>query len=783
MSSGAAGVGLPASTSATVARPASVEPDAAADEALAGGSAVVGADELACGGDEGAAGALALADAPCGAGWGEEVPQAQTSASVGRRARREAARTGSSGHCGNKAGLEQIRGDPPNTATIDEGMAEGSREPDEAGLRVAVARLRGFIADARELVCCYECDPSVDLALPLSRQTERVLEARLVECNLAFARAVGADTVEGVLGRSLRTTHRPVLETIERLYERLRAQDFVLDDVQLTQTTREGERTALLVRLRGVVEGGRLVRIWGAFVDVTDRSRPSARPAANEGAARLRAALELSDTLVVMSATGTIEHASPSVERILGVSPAELVGRSSFDIIHPDDHAETSAKLASVLARPGGEVHHKVRLRHADGRWRWVDTVGYNLLDDVTVRGLVVTGRDVTERVEAEARIRQAQKLEAIGLLAGGVAHDFNNLLTAILGQAEFLRACVAPESDESEAVADILQAGRRTAELTRNLLTFARRDELEHRPFDVNDVVRETSRLLSRSVDRRVLVGSEVSGAPLVVSADPSRLQAMLLNLGINARDAMPTGGALVMRTRRRDLDAEECGAWSEDLAPGSFAEIEVSDTGTGIPAHVVERIFEPFFTTKPQGQGTGLGLSAVYGFVRGHGGAVRVWSEVGRGTTFRILLPISDADVEEAPASRVGISGGSGRVLVTDDEPLVADLVRRTLSRMGYEVVVVGSGREAIRAVDQAEAPFDLLLLDLNMPEMSGLEAWQAIHARDPDLPVVVMSGFGASDVLDGIREAGVRTLLSKPFRIEELARAVAAEVGRGR
>jgi signal transduction histidine kinase len=384
---------------------------------------------------------------------------------------------------------------------------------------------------------------------------------------------------------------------------------------------------------------------------------------------------------------------------------------------------------------------------------------------------------DVTARLEAEALRHQSQKLEALGLLAGGVAHEFNNLLTAILGQAELLQGRELDGARHAEAVEAIQVAGRRAAELTRDLLAFGRRGALGRVDVDVRAVLGETARLLSQTLGRNIAIVTELGEVPLRVEADPALFASALLNLAVNARDAMPDGGTLTLRAAPCEVTGPVAGG-SEVPAPGRYVALSVVDTGTGIAPDVLPHLFEPFFTTRALGQGTGLGLAAVHGFVHGLGGVLRVETAVGQGSTFHLLLPrVPDRPGAEAPQARGPTTGA--RVLVIDDEASVANVVRRGLERAGYAVEVAHSGDEGLRSV--AETPFDLVLLDLNMPGMTGAEVLRQLRGRDPHVPVVVCSGFGTAEVAEGVRDLGVAGFLHKPFRLGELSRVVSEHVGR--
>ena len=352
------------------------------------------------------------------------------------------------------------------------------------------------------------------------------------------------------------------------------------------------------------------------------------------------------DLVVVLSPEGRLTYQSPSVERMLGHRAADLAGTSVLDLIHPDDRVRAAEILHTRPLPTGDAGTFRFRLRHKDGRWRVIEALGRELADDPQ-HGVVVNARDVTERAAAEeevrateAKLRQAHRMEAVGRLAGGIAHDFNNVLTAIYGYADLLMEQFAPEDPRKGDVAEIRRAAERAAELTRQLLAFSRQQMLNPQVLDLNAVVDEVQRMLGRILGPDVRISFEPAPGLWPVRADKVQIAQVLMNLGTNARDAMPDGGDLVIRTGNRSITADE--AYSlPGLSPGHHVCLTVADSGTGMPESVRRHVFEPFFTTKEPGQGTGLGLATVYGIVKQSGGGIYVDSAEGNGTTFSIFLP----------------------------------------------------------------------------------------------------------------------------------------------
>ena len=387
---------------------------------------------------------------------------------------------------------------------------------------------------------------------------------------------------------------------------------------------------------------------------------------------------------------------------------------------------------------------------------------------------------ELEERHRVEEQLVHAQKMEAVGQLAGGVAHDFNNLLTAILAHAGALAAEADPGSEAAESARTIEQAARRAAELTRQLLGFARRGKLLAAPTDLHLLVGEVARLLGRTLDKRIVVAQRLGAAHPVVLGDAGQLQQAVLNLAVNARDAMAEGGVLTFETALRELDPA-ARAVRPGLAAGPFVVLTVRDSGQGVPAAIRDRIFEPFFTTKEAGRGTGMGLAMVYGIVANHGGFVTLESAEGQGAAFSLWLPAHRAQPEapRAPAPAAAAPRpGRETVLVIDDEPLVLETSRRLLGGLGYQVVAASGGAQAVAWV-RGGGRADLAILDLAMPEMDGAATYEALRALSPGLRVLVTSGYERDGRVQALLDRGAVGFLAKPWRREDLAAEVARAV----
>jgi signal transduction histidine kinase len=400
--------------------------------------------------------------------------------------------------------------------------------------------------------------------------------------------------------------------------------------------------------------------------------------------------------------------------------------------------------------------------------------------DEAILVQLAQTGASAIERTRLQERFLHAQKLEAVGQFAGGVAHDFNNLLTAINGYGDVALAELGPTSGRlRKSVEEMRRAGDRAAELTQQLLAFSRRQVMKPENVNLNAVVADLHSMLRRLIGEHVAVTTRLSPDLGVVQADRGQIGQVLVNLAVNARDAMPDGGTLVIETRNARLTSSEARAYP-GLAPGDYVALELTDDGAGMDEETVAHIFDPFFTTKEPGEGTGLGLATVHGIVRQSGGYVGVYSEPGHGTTFTVYLPRVEGqeavEVEDEPAP--GLATGSETVLVVEDDAVVRGLVCDVLDELGYHVLVASGPAEALELVDEVEDHIDLLITDVVMPKMNGRELAERLLAVRPDLRVVYTSGYtGDAMVERGVLEPGV-AFLQKPFALDSLAR-VAREV----
>jgi PAS domain S-box-containing protein len=477
------------------------------------------------------------------------------------------------------------------------------------------------------------------------------------------------------------------------------------------------------------------------------------------------------DMILITDADGEFVQVSPSSEAILGYSPEEMIGRSAIDFIHADDLDKTRQQMRS--ARHGEQTQSfDSRYIHKNGHVVMLSWMG---TWSEPVRRHFLIGRDMTEKIAVEDRIRQAQKMEAVGQLTGGVAHDFNNILTVITGTIEILAEAVKEEPQLAAIAKMIDEAATRGANLTQHLLAFARKQPLQPQETDVNTLIIDTAKLLRPTLGEQIEIESVFEDEVCLATVDPNQLATAILNLALNARDAMPDGGKLILETGSVYLD-EAYANMHNEVRPGRYALIAVSDTGTGIPASLVDKVFDPFFTSKGAGKGTGLGLSMVYGFVKQSAGHIKIYSEEGHGTTMKIYLPPGTGALPASETTGVSVSeGGNERILVVEDDELVRNYVITLLHALGYSTLAAANAAEALALVNTG-IEFDLLFTDVIMPgAMNGRQLSDEIRKDRPILRTLYTSGYTENAIIHhGRLDPGV-LLLAKPYRKSDLARMI--------
>ncbi|HYV99055.1 MAG TPA: PAS domain S-box protein [Gemmatimonadaceae bacterium] len=516
-----------------------------------------------------------------------------------------------------------------------------------------------------------------------------------------------------------------------------------------------------------------------AFVrDLTERRAAQAALLASE--VRYHTAFDQAAVgMAELALDGRFLRVNDAFGRMLGYLPDEVVGRRFGEFTHADDAALDSAAFDDLVSGRVGDVHREKRYVRKDGTIASV-RLGAGLVHDASGAGAYVLSvfEDVSARKRLEHELNQVQKMEAVGRLAGGIAHDFNNLLAGIMGYADLLQHAEGTTKEVRDDARAIIATAQHGADLAQNLLTLARRSPQRAEPVDLREVIAEARKLVSRTFDRSIEVETDFAVDALLVRGDRSQLTNAVLNLAINAKDAMPDGGRLTITARHMECDTAFCARFS-DATPGRYVAITVRDTGTGMAPETRARIFEPFFTTKAVGKGTGLGLSVVYGTVRSHDGFIDVESEPGRGSSFTLYLPARGDAQAQSPGEAAALVTGRGRILIADDEDTVRTVVGRMLERLGYDVDRVNDGEKAVAMVREKGREYGLVLLDGDMPRMTGREAAPLIREIAPDLPLVFASGNLDADSMRGMAALGFAATIAKPYSLADLSRLVASQI----
>ena len=508
------------------------------------------------------------------------------------------------------------------------------------------------------------------------------------------------------------------------------------------------------------------------FVEALDRKR--AESALHESEEKYRTLFEESmDGIYVTCQDGILIDANQSLLDLFGYAKEEVLGKS---VLHMYANPADRRSFIDHIEQDGSAINHQLNLRKKDGT-EFTCSVSATIrrAEDGTILGYRGIMRDITEQANLQKQLLQAQKMEAIGTLSGGIAHDFNNLLTIVMGFSELLLAEKEQDHPEYADLQKIFHASKNGAELVQRLLMFSRKAEPNPVPMNLNKQIVQVEKLLRRTIPKMIDINLDLSPDLPKIYADPSQVEQALMNLAVNARDAMPDGGKLTVGTSTVTLN-EEYSRRHVESSPGEYVLLEISDTGHGMDNETVEHIFEPFFTTKEMGRGTGLGLAMVHGIVKQHNGHITVYSEIGKGTTFRVHLPAIGAEVEtDVETTSIMPAFGTETVLLVDDEEFVRELGARILTKHGYTVLQAVNGREALDLFEKERPRISLVILDLIMPEMGGTECLKELLKIDSKVRVLVASGYSADASVKETIQMGAKGFVSKPFRFKELLQQV--------
>jgi len=646
---------------------------------------------------------------------------------------------------------------------------------DNIGLQAQLARLLGTLrreaSSERDLRTERESLFSAVVESSNDAIITELLDGSITGWNRAAERLFGftaaetvGENIDIIVPPDRRAEARNIVERISRgepvgLYETVRVH-------------KDGRNIDVSMSVSPIRSGsGRIVGISKSARDITE-SKQTLKALTQEMEERRRIFDTSNDLILVTDTSGNFIQVSPSVTAILGYQPEDMIGHSAVEFIHPDDLESTRNEMRAARR---GQSKRNFETRYIDKEGKAV-ALNWTGTWSEPVRRHFFIGRDLTEKQAAEAQLRQVQKMDAVGQLTGGVAHDFNNILTVITGTIGMLEEAVANDPQLVAVARLIDEAAERGANLTRHLLAFARKQPLQPREIDVNSLVLEAAKLLHPTLGEHIEIAPLLAEDAWTALVDPSQLTTAVLNLALNARDAMPHGGKLALETNNFYLDENYAGMHSE-VAPGNYVMIAVSDTGTGIPAALLERVFDPFFTTKEVGKGTGLGLSMVFGFVKQSGGHIKIYSEEGHGTSVKIYLPRATGLNQTAAEAQVSadIEGGDEVVLVVEDDSLVRRYVMTQIESLGYTTLEAANAADALRIIDDA-VHIDLLFTDVIMPgNMNGRQLVDEALKRRPRLKTLFTSGYTENAIVHhGRLDSGV-LLLAKPYRKSELARMI--------
>ena len=651
---------------------------------------------------------------------------------------------------------------------------------DNVGLQAKLARLlrtlRREAASERNLRSERESLFSAVVESSNDAIITKLLDGPITGWNGAAERLFGFTAAETV-GENIDIIVPPERRTeISDVVERIRRGE----PIELYETVRmhkDGRSIDVSLSISPIrTASGKIVGISMAARDITE-NKQTQKALTQEMEERRRIFDTSNDLILVTDTSGNFIQVSPSVTAILGYQPSDMIGHSAVEFIHPDDLENTRSEMRAARR---GQNKRNFETRYIDKEGKAV-ALNWTGTWSEPVRRHFFIGRDLTEKQAAEAQLRHVQKMDAIGQLTGGVAHDFNNILTVITGTIGILEDAVAGDPQLAAIARLIDEAAERGANLTKHLLAFARKQPLQPLEVDVNSLVLEAAKLLQPTLGEHIEITPLLAEDAWTALADPSQLTTAVLNLALNARDAMPNGGKLALETSNVYLD-ENYASMQDEVAAGNYVMIAVSDTGTGIPAALLERVFDPFFTTKEVGKGTGLGLSMVFGFVKQSGGHIKLYSEEGHGTSVKIYLPRATGLNQTAAEALVSvdIEGGSEAVLVVEDDPLVRRYVMTQIESLGYTTLEAANATDALHVIDNG-ANIDLLFTDVIMPgHMNGRQLVDEALKRRPGLKTLYTSGYTENAIVHhGRLDSGV-LLLAKPYRKSELARMIRLALG---
>ena len=599
-------------------------------------------------------------------------------------------------------------------------------------------------------------------------------ESRYVYVNRFYEDVLG---VKGVIGK-----------TADQVFPESLSRSMLLDDRKVLsgelrireEKIEDAEGKERVFETHKFLMGGQkgLPLIGGIALDITERKKAEERLRASEE--RFRSIVENShDGIVIIDDNFCLEYANDEICKMMGYGPEELVGTDFRKFLDEESLGYTVERYLKRQRDEEVPPRYEINFVRKNGEEIRVEASISIVSTEMGERRTIAQLLDITERKKAaeekkklEAQLRQAQKMEAVGTLAGGVAHDFNNVLQAILGYTQMLLLDRTEDDPVHAKLKRIENSAHRASELTQQLLTFSRKVESELRPLDLNSEVRQVQELLEKTIPKMIDIEMYLQEDLWIVNADPMQMEQVMMNLGVNARDAMPEGGKLVFETENVVLDRQYCAAHL-GAKPGKFVLLCISDTGIGMDKDALDHIFEPFYTTKEVGKGTGLGLAMVYGIVKNHDGYIMCYSEPNKGTTFKIYLPVveSQSAKEKVIVEERELRGGGERILLVDDEEPLRKMGKEILERFGYRVFTVRDGESAVEAYREREGEIDLVILDLVMPGMGGKRCLEELLCLNDSLKIVIASGYSVNGSTRDVVDAGAKGFIRKPYELRQM------------
>ncbi len=653
-----------------------------------------------------------------------------------------------------------------------------------------VIGIRGIVLDATPIKKAEEAlrDSEEHYRLLAENSTDMIwtatLEGKVTYLSPSVEKLFGYSLEEGML---MPIEDYMTAETVEKIFGTLAAElslpleEIIHDHVIEGQMyKKDGSLIDIEINATGVInEKGDPVGIQGATRNITDRKRAEEELKKSEKKYRLLADNIIDAIWMIDLDTLCFTYASPSFERITGYTDEEMTGRMIVDILTPSSMALATREVSRELAadKTGEAKPRIVNLEHfhKDGSTVWAE-VSVRFVRDQKGRptALIGVARDITQRRLLESQLYQAQKMESIGILAGGVAHDFNNILTAIIGYAEVARIETEPGSNIERFLEEIFNSGLRARDLVRQILTFARQTDNKLKPTGIGIIVKDALGLLRSTLPATINIEHHVKSKSIIM-ADPTQIHQIIMNLCTNASHAMEKeGGTLKVILDDEQLGSEFTGRFP-GLEPGVYSTLVIEDTGIGMSADVLESIFDPYFTTKALGEGTGLGLAVVHGIVKSCGGKIIVESQPGKGSTFKIYFPTINSNGQEKKTEFAGIAGGSEHILFLDDEVVIANMGRRLLESMGYRVTTRTSSIEGLELFRHKPGEFDLVITDMTMPNMTGDRLAAEMMLIRPDIPVILCTGYSKKISDKRASELGIRAFVLKPMIKKDLAKTI--------